>query len=89
MYLSQNLLLQYWNVLVDEWVKQMRGLNKKKEKKKKKTHFLIYYFIIQLDILMNLFKYIATIALNYEESGNIGKEYQKLSLLQINSTGKK
>ena len=62
---------------------------KKKKRKKKKTHFLIYYFIIQLDILMNLFKSIATIALNYEESGNIGKEYQKLSLLQINSTGKK
>ena len=64
-------------------------LKQKKRKEKKKTHFLSYYFIIQLDILMNLFKYIATIALNYEESGNIGKEYKKLSLLQINSTGKK
>ena len=62
---------------------------KKTKKKKKKTHVLIYYFIIQLDIFMNLFKYMATIALNYEESGNIGKEYQKLSLLQINSAGKK
>ena len=52
-------------------------------------HFPIYYWIIQFDIFMNLSKYIATIALNYEESGNIGKEYHKLSLLQINGAGKK
>ena len=47
MYLSQNLLLQYRNVLINERVKQMRALNKEKQTNKKNAfpHLLLDYSV--------------------------------------------